>query len=409
MYVPKLVITGMGAVTPVGLDVEEYWQALLSGVCGVGEITRFDASGLQVRIAAELKGFNPRDFMPKTLVRTMPHFMQYAFAAADEALRDSGLDIKEEATRTGIVMGSAMGGISTIAQTQHEADEGQRTGPRFVSNVAVNTSAAQIAIAHSIRGPSLTLGTACSSGGDAIMSAAMLIMSGEADAVLAVGADSVLCPIVVSSLAYAKALSRDNAHPERACRPFDINRDGFVIGEGGGAILIETETHALKRGANIYAELAGWGNTSDAYHVTAPRPEGEGAARCMANALKRSGLKPEDIGYINCHGTGTAIGDKAETCAIKKVFRDNVPAASSTKSMTGHLMGAGGITESIACIMALREGILPQTLNLETPDPECGLNHILRAPRREKVTAVMSNSLGFGGQNSSLIFTQYLN
>ncbi len=406
MYVPKLVITGIGAVTPIGLDVEEYWQALISGVCGVGEITRFDASGLKVRIAAEVKGFNPRDFMPKTLVRTMPHFMQYAFAASDEALRDSGLDVKEEATRTGIVMGSAMGGLSTIAQTQHESDEGQRTGPRFVSTVTVNTSAAQIAIAHDIRGPSLTLGTACSSGGDAIMSAAMLIMSGEADAVLAVGADSVICPIVVSSLAAAKALSRNNAHPEHACRPFDVNRDGFVIGEGGGAVLIETENHALKRGAGIYAVLAGWGNTSDAYHITAPRPDGGGAAQCMATALKRSGLKPEDIGYINCHGTGTVIGDKAETCAIKAVFGNNIPAVSSTKSMTGHLMGAGGITEAIACIMALREGILPQTLNLETPDPECSLNHILHAPFQKKVKAVMSNSLGFGGQNSSLVFTR---
>ena len=265
-----LVITGMGAVTPVGIGVAAYWSALTRGQCGVGPITRFDASDLPVRIAAELKGFDPVDFMPKTLARTMDPFMQFAFVAAQEALTDSGLSVESESDRIGIVMGTAMGGVTTVARTQEAYDTGHRVGPRFVPMTIGNIAAAQIAIAHGIHGPSLTLNTACSAGGDAIMTAAMLLKSGEADAVLAVGGESILCPIVVSGLSQAKALSRRNDNPAQACRPFDRDRDGFVIGEGGGALLIETEEHALARGAKIHAVLAGYANTSDAHHVTAP-------------------------------------------------------------------------------------------------------------------------------------------
>ena len=404
-----LVITGMGAVTPVGIGVDEYWRALIEGRCGVGPITRFDASALPVQIAAELKDFEPTDFMPKSLARTMDPFMQFAFAAAEQALADSGLAIESESDRVGIVMGTAMDGVTTVAQTQAAFDEGHRVGPRFVPMTIGNIAAAQIAIAHGIHGPSLTLNTACSAGGDAIMTAAMLLLSGEADAVLAAGGESILCPIVVSGLSQAKALSRRNDDPEHACRPFDLDRDGFVIGEGGGALVIETEAHALARGAKIHAVLAGWANTSDAHHVTAPCPDGAGAAACMQRALRRAGMQPSDIGYINAHGTSTPLGDKAETMAVKAVFggRESAPPVSSTKSATGHLMGAGGLTEAIACIKAIQNGMLPPTLHLDTPDPDCDLDYVPNTARRADISAAMSNSLGFGGQNSSIILSRY--
>ena len=404
-----LVITGMGAVTPVGIGVDEYWRALIEGRCGVGPITRFDASALPVQIAAELKDFEPTDFMPKSLARTMDPFMQFAFAAAEQALADSGLAIESESDRVGIVMGTAMDGVTTVAQTQAAFDEGHRVGPRFVPMTIGNIAAAQIAIAHGIHGPSLTLNTACSAGGDAIMTAAMLLLSGEADAVLAAGGESILCPIVVSGLSQAKALSRRNDDPEHACRPFDLDRDGFVIGEGGGALVIETEAHARARGAKIHAVLAGWANTSDAHHVTAPCPDGAGAAACMQRALRRAGMQPADIGYINAHGTSTPLGDKAETLAVKAVFggRESAPPVSSTKSATGHLMGAGGLTEAIACIKAIQDGMLPPTLHLDTPDPDCDLDYVPNTARRADISAAMSNSLGFGGQNSSIILSRY--
>ncbi|HJA49417.1 MAG TPA: beta-ketoacyl-ACP synthase II [Candidatus Agathobaculum intestinipullorum] len=405
----RLVITGIGAVTPIGIGVPAYWDALTAGRCGIGRITRFDASALPVQIAAELKGFDPVDHMPKTLARTMDPFMQFAFVAAQEALEDSGLTIEPESERIGIVMGTAMSGVTTVAHTQQEFDAGHRVGPRFVPMTIGNIAAAQIAIARGIRGPSLTVNTACSAGGDAILASAMLLLAGEADAMLAVGGESILCPIVVSGLSQAKALSRRNDDPETACRPFDAGRDGFVIGEGGGALLIETEAHALARGAHIYAELAGWANTSDAHHVTAPCPDGAGAARCMRLALQKAGMQPSDIGYINAHGTSTPLGDKAETLAVKAVFggRESAPPVSSTKSATGHLMGAGGLTETIACIKAIETGILPPTLHLETPDPDCDLNYVPNTARRADITAAMSNSLGFGGQNSSIIVSHY--
>ncbi len=404
-----LVITGMGAVTPIGIGVNEYWRALTEGKCGVGPITRFDASGLPVQIAAELKDFDPTAFMPKTLARTMDPFMQFAFAAAEEALVDSALPVEDESDRIGIVMGTAMDGVTTVAQTQAAFDAGHRVGPRFVPMTIGNIAAAQIAIAHGIHGPSLTLNTACSAGGDAMMTAAMLLRTGEADAVLAAGGESILCPIVVSGLSQAKALSRRNDDPEHACRPFDLDRDGFVIGEGGGALVIETEEHALARGATIHAVLAGYANTSDAHHVTAPCPDGTGAAACMQRALARAGMQPSDIGYINAHGTSTPLGDKAETLAIKAVFggRESAPPVSATKSATGHLMGAGGLTEAIACIKAIQDGILPPTLHLDTPDPDCDLDYVPNTARKADISAAMSNSLGFGGQNSSIILSRY--
>ena len=405
----KLVITGMGAVTPVGIGVSSYWNALVEGKCGIGPITRFDASNLPVRIAAEVKNFNASDFMPKSAARTMDLFTQYAYAAATEAIKDSGLNIENERERVGIVMATALDGITTVAETQTAYDNGSRVSPRFIPKIIGNIAAAQIAIANNIQGPSLTLNTACSTGGDAIMTAAMLINAGEADAVLAVGGENAICPISISGLAQSNALSRNNDNPEGACCPFDIKRDGFVMGEGGGAMIIETEEHALARGAKIYAVLAGYANTSDAHHVTAPMPDGAGAARCMKKALDRAGMQPSEIGYINSHGTSTPLGDKAETLAVKSVFggKESSPPISSTKSMTGHLMGAGGLTEAIACVMAVREGILPPTLHLTEPDPDCDLDYVPGKARRADIKAAMSNSLGFGGQNSSIIVAKY--
>ncbi|MCD7984580.1 MAG: beta-ketoacyl-ACP synthase II [Desulfovibrio sp.] len=409
-----LVITGMGAVTPIGIGVPAYWANLVNGTCGIGPVTRFDASGLPVSIAAEIRDFDPSVLLPRNVARSTSAFMQYAFAAAEEALRDGGLDaesVAAEAERVGVVMGTAMDGVTTVARTQDafRTSATHKVSPHFVPMVIGNTAAAQVAIIHGMRGPSLTLNTACSAGGDALMTAAMLLRSGEADAVLAMGGESILCPIVVSSLAQAKALSRRNDEPRTACRPFDLNRDGFVIGEGGGALLIETEAHALARGADVKAVLAGWGNTIDGHHITAPEPRGAGAAACMRAALRRAGLRPEDIGYINAHGTSTMLGDRAETLAIKNVFGgvEGAPPVSSTKGATGHLMGAGGLTEVIACIQAIRRGLLPPTLNYSTPDPLCDLDYVPNTARPAVVRAAMSNSLGFGGQNSSIIVTRY--
>ena len=398
----KLVITGMGAVTPVGIGVESFWNNLLAGACGVGPITRFDASGFPVRIAAEVKMSEPAKFLPKSFMRNSDPFMQYAYIASSEALGEGELPAAPD--RMGIVMGTSMSGISTIAETQEAVTRlGQKqVGPRFIPKVLGNVAAANIAIQKGIQGPSLTISTACASGGDAISTAAMLLLMDEADAVVAVGAESILCPLVVHSLSNARALSKRNETPQLACRPFDRERDGFVIGEGGGAIVLETEKHAKHRGATILAELIGWANNSDAYHVTEPREDGATEAACMEKAMKRAGISPREIDYVNGHGTGTRIGDAVELTALRRVFGDKLPPLSSTKGATGHMMGAGGITEAIACILAMRDGILPPTLNCKEPDGE-GLDMISETPRKSAPTICMTNAFGFGGQNSSLI------
>ncbi len=397
----RIVVTGMGAVTPIGTGTEEYWNRLIDGACGIGPITRFDAGNLAVRIAAEVTDFRPEDYLPEKLIRQTDAFTQYAFAAAEEAL---GGALPAEPERVGIVMGTAMAGVATTASTQEALTRAvhKNVGPRFVPRILGNIAAAQIAIAHGICGPSLTLSTACASGSDAVTTGATLLLSNAADAVLVVGAESILCPLVIYSLANAQALSRYNRDPARACRPFDVSRNGFVIGEGGGALILETRRHALARGAEIHGELAGWANNNDAYHVTSPDPSGKMAAACMRGALAMAGLSPAEIGYINAHGTATKDGDQAEAIAIRRVFGSSRPAISSTKGATGHMMGAGGITEAIACIKAIRTGLLPPTLNLE--EPEYDLNYVRGSCRRQAVTAAMTNAFGFGGQNSTLIF-----
>lgn len=397
----KIVITGMGAVTPIGCGVSEYWENLVRGACGIDKITQFDARNLAVQIAAEVRGFDIDLYMPKKLIHETDAFTQYAYVAAGEAL---GETLPAEPERTGIVMGTAMAGVATTASTQEILTNAvhKNVGPRFVPRILGNIAAAQIAIAHGICGPSLTLSTACASGGDAVSICVMLLAAGVADAILAVGAESILCPLVIYSLANAHTLSRSNEDPLRSCRPFDQKRNGFVIGEGGGALVLETEEHAKKRGATIYAELAGWGNNNDAYHVINPIPDGSASAACMRHALDRAGISPQEVDYINAHGTGTKTGDSAELAALQTVFSDARPAVSSTKGATGHMMGGGGITEAIACIQAIREGILPPTLNLS--QPEADLNFVAQNSRKQEISIAMTNAFGFGGQNSSLIF-----
>ncbi len=404
----KIVITGMGAVTPVGIGVDTYWKNITSGMSGIDTIKSFDPSELAVQIAGEVKDFNPSDYMPKDLIRKTDPFMQYAYISAEEALKQSELKIEPE--RTGIIMGTAMSGIATIAFTQDALSSAshKKVGPRFIPKILGNIAAANIAIDYNIQGPSFTVSTACSSGGDAINTACMCIQAGKADVMLAIGAESVLCPLVIYSLANAKALSRRNDCPSSASRPFDITRDGFVIGEGGGALILETEEHALARGAKIYGEIIGCGNTGDAYHVTAPHPEGKGAIACMKQAIADAGIDAGEIGYINAHGTATNKGDAVETSSIKKVFGDKLPYVSSTKGATGHMMGAGGITETITCLKAIETGIIPPTINLSEVDPECaGIDYVANTAKKADIKYAMSNAFGFGGQNSSIIVGKY--
>lgn len=407
----RLVITGMGAVTPIGIGVDEYWKNLVDGKCGVDKITRFDTEELPVKIAAEVKNFVPEDYMPKKLTREMDIFMQYGYAAAMQAIDQAGESV-EDPTRMGIVVGTALGGIAPIAETQHGLSTGEhkKVSPRFVPKIIGNEAAAQVAIAKGYRGPSLTVSTACSSGGDAISTACMLLLSGQADAVLAMGTESALSPLFILGLSSAHALSTNNEDPQGASRPFDKDRDGFVIGEGGGALIIETEENAKKRGATILCELAGFSNCTDGYHVTSPHPEGIGALFCMEKAIENAGLTVDDVDYINTHGTSTPVGDPIETNAVWELFGDHAKdmAVTSTKGATGHMMAAGGITEAITCIQCIRAGVVPPTLNLHELDEACKpLNYVPGHSIQKEVNVAMSNSFGFGGQNSSVIFKKY--
>ena len=402
----KLVITGMGAVTPIGIGVDTYWENLIAKKTGIDFIERISTEDLPVKFAGEVRDFAAKDHMPRKLSSEMDRFMQMAFVAAQQAL--TGYEV--DAYGTGITVGTALNGICTITETErtYESSPFKRVGPRFLPKSLGNICASQIAIAHDIHGPSMTLNTACASGGDAITLAAMMINAGMAEAMVAVGAESGIEPILIQSLCAAQALSTRNDDPKHACRPFDVDRDGFVFGEGAGALLIETEEHAKARGAEIYAVLAGCGNNTDAYHPVTPRPDGDGEILCMKQAIEMAGIEPSAIGYINAHGTSTVKGDIVETEAVKTVFGDAAysTAVGSTKAATGHMMGAGGITEVITCIKAIRTGVLPPTLNLERPDPQCDLDYVTDVIERE-VDYAMSNAFGFGGQNSSIIVGKY--
>lgn len=380
----------------------------MAGKCGVGRITRFDTDDLPIKIAAEVKDFHPEDYMTRKRMNQTDPFTQFALAAAREALQGINIDNPD---RTGITLGTAVGGIRTITSAQdHQSKTGihNDVSPYFMPSILGNVAASHVAIAHGLKGPSLTVSTACSSGGDAIGIASEKLKAGEADMMVSVGAESILCPLVLDALRAAHALSANNDRPCEASRPFDRERDGFVIGEGAGVIVLETLSHAEKRGARIFGELVGYANLGSGFHITAPEPDGRGAALCIKKALKSASLRPEDIDYINAHGTSTQKGDLSETMAVKAVFgeRSRVP-MSSTKGNTGHLMGAGGITEVIACLKAIETGMIPPTINLVNEDPQCNLDYVPVKARKTHVDIAMSNAFGFGGQNASLIVRRF--
>ena len=397
----SIVITGMGTVTCLGVGAEDYWNNLSAGVCGIGEITRLDTASLPVRRAGEVRDFQPRDFMPKPLVLDTEPFAQYAYASACQAVAQSGLDSRSD--RVGIVMGTALHGIDYIARVQKEFDAaGKPAEPKLLTKYMGNIAASQFAIQNGVTGPSLTVSTACSTGGDAVNLASMLLETGRADAVIVMAGESAISPATIQSLSRIKAMS-----PTGESRPFCAERNGFVIGEGGGALILETEEHARARGAVILARLLGCADNTDGHHPVSPHPEGLYAAECFKTALRRAGLRPEDIGYVNAHGTATIKGDLAEAKALRLTFGDYPVAVSSTKGATGHMMAAGGITEVVACVMAIRTGILPPNLGLTTQDPACDVHLITLENQRQQVSAAMSNAMGFGGQNSSVIVGKY--
>jgi len=408
----RVVVTGVGMISPLGLDVQSSWKAILEGKSGVGHITHFDATGYPVRIAAEVKGFEPTKYIEQKEVKKMDRFIHFAIAATEMALADSGLKVTpDNSERIGIVIGSGMGGLPAIEYYHRMLLEKgwKRVSPFFIPMVIINLAAGQISIRFGIKGPNLAVTTACATGNHSIGEAFRMIQYGDADVIIAGGAEAVITPMAVSGFAIMRALSTRNDEPEKASRPFDIDRDGFVIGEGSGILILEELEHALKRGAKIYAELVGYGMSSDAYHITAPAPEGEGGARCMKMALNDAGVKPELIDYINAHGTSTKYGDELENQAIKTVFGEHAYklCVSSTKSMTGHLLGAAGGVEAIFTVLSIYEDIIPPTINLDNPDPECDLDYVPYKPRKKEVNYAMTNSFGFGGANASLVFRKF--
>ncbi|MBO9361626.1 MAG: beta-ketoacyl-ACP synthase II [Thermoflexus sp.] len=408
----RVVVTGMGAITPIGNDVETFWQNVVAGCSGVGPITLFDASAMKTRIAAEVKGFDPEAWFGRKEARRMDRYAQFALAATQQALQDARLDPAQvDRERVGVILGTGIGGIGAMVQgVETLITRGpDRISPLTVPMMLADTAPGLIAIAYGFRGLNMAVVTACASGANAIGEAMRLIRQGDADVVIAGGAEAAILPVAVAAFNAMGAISTRNEEPERASRPFDRTRDGFVMGEGAGILILERLEHAQARGARVYAEVVGYGTSADAYHITAPPENGEGAALAMRRALADAGLSPRDIDYINAHGTSTPLNDRSETQAIKAVFGEaayNVP-ISSTKSMIGHLLGAAGAVEAIVCIRAITDGVIPPTINYEHPDPECDLDYVPNGARRKPVRAAMSNSFGFGGHNACLIFQRY--
>ncbi len=406
---PRVVVTGMGVISPVGLNVATMWQNLLAGCSGIGPITLYDTSGFDVRIAGEAHGFDPLMYLPVREARRMDRFAQFAIGALEEALAQSQL--KEDALNsyeTGVIVGSGAGGVWTHLQSEEDLrlKGPRRLNPFHVTAIAVDSATVHVALRTKARGPTLGVNAACASGADAIGLAFETIRHGHARIVLSGGFDSAISPLTMGAFDIIHALSHRNDHPEQASRPFDAHRDGFVASEGGALLVMENMDFALARGARPLAEVLSYAATSDAVHLTAPDPEGAGAAHCMKLAMQRAGITPQEVSYINAHGTGTPIGDPAETSAIRHAFGDyayRVP-VSSTKSMTGHLMGGAGALEAVVCIQALQTGWLPPTINLDTPDPACDLDFIPWRARQAQVEVAVSNSFGFGGHNATLIF-----
>lgn len=408
----RVVVTGLGLVIPNGIGVETAWRNICEGKSGIGLITRFDTNGFETKIAAEVKDFHPEQYIEKKEIKKMDLFIQYAIAATKEALEDAQLKITpENCERIGVIVGTGLGGLPNIEKYHQILMERgpSRVSPFFIPMVIANLASGHIAIQFGAKGPNTCVVTACATGAHCIGDAFRAIRYGDADAVIAGGTEANITPLCVSGFNAMKALSTRNDEPQKACRPFEKNRDGFVIGEGAGILILEELEFALRRKAKIYAELVGFGYTGDAYHITAPPPDGEGAARCMKMAIKDAGLKPEEIDYINAHGTSTPLNDVTETIAIKTVFGEHAKKIpiSATKSMTGHLLGAAGSTEAIFTILSIRDGILPPTINYEEPDPECDLDYVPNQARKQSIRVGMSNAFGFGGTNATLIFKKF--
>ncbi|MBN1336418.1 MAG: beta-ketoacyl-ACP synthase II [Deltaproteobacteria bacterium] len=404
----RVAVTGLGVVCPCGLDVPSTWAALLGGHSGVAPISSFDATGWPVRIAAEVKGFDPVARFGRLEARRMDRFSALARAAAEEAVADAGLDLPgPEPERVGVYLGTGIGGIGALVEgAQTFLQGGPRSlSPFFLPRVLANMAAAQVAIRHGARGPSLCVDTACAAGAHALGEAWRAIWNGDADVVLAGGSEAAVVPLAIAGFSAMKVLSRRNDDPARASRPFDAGRDGFVVGEGAAVLVLEGWDHAVRRDARILAELVGYALTCDAWHLTAPDPEGSGATRCMSLAIGSAHLEPEEIGYVNAHGTSTPANDVLETHAIRRVFGAHADrlAVSSTKSVTGHLLGAAGALEALATVLTLRDGMLPPTSTLELPDPECDLDYVPGHARRAEVRAALTNSFGFGGTNACLV------
>ncbi|MFZ5827990.1 MAG: beta-ketoacyl-ACP synthase II [Bacillota bacterium] len=408
----RVVITGMGAITPLGLSVSEFWDGLVAGKSGVGPITRFDTTEFEVKIAAEVKGFVPAEHLDRKEARRMDRYTQFAVAAAKQAWADAGLNVDElDPERCGVYLGSGIGGMETFSEELGVLMQkgNKRVSPFMVPMMISNMAAGMIAIQFRLQGPNMTTVTACSSANNAIGEAYHAILAGRADLMVSGGSEASILPISVAGFNNMHALSTRNEEPEKASRPFDKERDGFVMGEGAGVVVLESLEYALERGARIYGEIIGYGSAADAYHMVQPPENGEGGARAMRRALKDAGLEPSAVGYINAHGTSTPQGDIAETRAIKAVFGEHARklAISSTKSMHGHLLGAAGAVELIATVMAVREGVLPPTINQEVADPECDLDYVPNQARRAQVEVGLSNSFGFGGQNATVIVRRW--
>ncbi|OJH39830.1 beta-ketoacyl-ACP synthase II [Cystobacter ferrugineus] len=413
----RVVITGTGIITALGTGTEKNWQAMLAGQSGIGPITRFELGKIDTRFAGEVKDFQPEQFIDRREVRRMDLFAQYALAAADMAVKESGLPIGPDAPhgyqaeKVGVIVGSGIGGISSLEEQHRKGlDKGfDRLSPFFIIQMIINMAPGLISMRYGCKGPNWSPVSACATSAHAIGEAWKSIRLGECDAVIAGGAEAAITPLGMGGFSVMKALSSRNDDPTHASRPFDKERDGFVMGEGAGIIVLEELEHAKKRGANILAELVGYGANSDAHHVTQPAPEGEGAARCMRLALASAGMNPEDVGYINAHGTSTPFNDANETKAIKTVFGAHARKlpVSSTKSMTGHMLGAAGGAEAVVSVMTLLRGVIPPTINLTTPDPDCDLDYVPNQAREQRVDAVMSNSFGFGGTNAVLVFKRF--
>ena len=406
----RVAVTGVGLVSPLGIGNRENWDALIAGRCGLGPITRFDASRLSSRIAGEVKGFDPSLYIDKKEIKKMDSFIHYAMGAAHFAMEDSGIPVTDEnRERFAVVVGSGIGGLPLIEDTQRKYVENggnpRVISPFFITGLIVNEAGGNISIKYGLKGPNLATVTACTTGAHAVGEAFRMIQYGDADLALAGGTEAVITPLAVGGFAVMKALSTRNDDPEHASRPWDRDRDGFVIAEGAGLVVLEEMESARKRGARIYAELVGYGMSGDAYHIAAPSEDGDGPARVMKNCLEDAEIAPEEIDYINAHGTSTPLGDKAETIAIKKIFGAHAfeLAVSSTKSMTGHLLGAAGGLETAICALAVHHGVLPPTINYENPDPECDLDYVPNEARETGVRYVLSNSFGFGGTNGCLI------